>query len=255
MSKLSSVYHSSPHLHPEPLNHYDSSWLLNLHPNWSSFLPAPITPLQCHQQLRKKLLIYKSHCTPSLLQTLQKWCPLHLFTIVYKVLCKLVLVISLTFSLTLSFNVVLTEATLASWLFPEMPSVLPSQDLAHAVPSAWHTVPSDFHLAHFLTSSEAMPKCHVLRDTGLTTMCVHMHTHTRQIFPFSPHPVSQTLHCFHSIYCHPTYHILTFPFVYFISLPLGKNFNWNSGTDLCSLLYLQNVEQSFHKVDVRLIYF
>ena len=250
-------YHSSPHLHPDPLNHYDSSWLLNLHPNWSSCLPAPHNSLTVPPAAKKILLICKSHCTPSLLQTLQ-WCALHLFRIVYKVLCKLVLVISLTFSLTLSSLM---------WFLTSHPSflALPWNAKCTPIPGPLHMLfplPSTLFLQIFmwLTPSlpQSLPKCHLLSaHLHYALTCAHTHTQAqRQIFPFSPHPVSHTLPCFpHSIYCHPTYHIFTFPFVYFVSLPLGKKVLTWSGTDLGSLLYLQYVEQRFHKVDVRLIYF
>lgn len=170
-------YHSSPHLHPDPLNHYDSSWLLNLHPNWSSCLPAPHNSLTVPPAAKKILLICKSHCTPSLLQTLQ-WCPLHLFRIVYKVLCKLVLVISLTFSLTLSSLM---------WFLTSHPSflALPWNAKCTPIPGPLHMLfplPSTlfFQIFMWLTPSlpQSLPKCHLLRDTCLTTMHVRVHTHT-----------------------------------------------------------------------------
>ena len=220
-------------------------------------LPSLTVPLAA----KKNLLICKSHCTPFLPQTLQ-WCPLHLFRIVYKVLCKLVLVISLTFSLTLSSLI---------WFLNSHTSflALPWNVKCALIPGPLHMLfplPSTLFLQIFTWLTPSLPQSlcpsAIFSETPpwplCTYMCSHTHTQTHkgQIFPFLPHPLSHTLHCFpYSIYCHPTYHIFTFPFVYFLSLPLGKKVLTWSGADLCSLLYLQYVEQRFHKVDVQLIYF
>ena len=172
------------------------------------------------------------------------------FGVVYKVPCKLVPATSLTFPLTLSSLRGSAPATLASWLFPEMPRVVSPQGLCTCCSLCLAHFSSRFpcgSLPHFLNIYAQVPPS----QRRPPDHCVHAHTHKGQMLPFPPHPASHTLPCFpHSSYCHWTYNILTFLFVYFISLPLDQGLIL-----LCSLLYLQHVERTYHKLDVRLIFF
>ena len=209
-------YHTSPHLHPEPLNHYDSSWLLNLHPNWSSFLPAPHDSLTVPPAAKKILLIYKSHCTPSLLQTLQ-WCPLHLFTIVYKVLCKLVLVISLTFSLTLSSLM---------WFLTSHPSflALPWNAKCAPIPGPLHMLfllPGTRFLQIFICLTSSLPQrvcpSAIFSETPAWPLCVYTCTHTHGKSFHSHHILSPILYTVSPTASTAIQHTTYLPFHLFIS--------------------------------------
>lgn len=104
------------------------------------------------------------------------------------------------------FSDFLSHLSSLMWFLTSHPSflALPLKCQVCSHPGPLHMLfllPGTLFLQIFIWLTSSLPQrlcpSAIFSETpGLTTMCVHMHTHTRQIFPFSPHPVSQTLHCF-----------------------------------------------------------